>query len=48
MIRNAQMTNNTVTLNADGTQEQSIEFTSSVSPIAQGTVNVTPTTAGDL
>ena len=48
MIRNAQMTNNTVTLNADGTQEQSIEFTSSVSPIAQGTVNVTPTSAEDL
>ena len=48
MIRNAQMNNNTVTLNADGTQEQSIEFTYSVSPIAQGTVNVTPTTAGDL
>ena len=48
MIRNAQMTNNTVTLNADGTQEQSIEFTSSVSPVAQGTVNVTPTSAEDL
>ena len=32
-IPHNQMTNNTVTLNADGTQEQAIEFTSSVKPL---------------
>lgn len=48
MVRNAQMVGNTVTINADGTQEQSIEFNSTVSPIAQATVNVTATDAGDL
>jgi len=32
-IPHNQMTNNTITLNADGTQEQAIEFTSSVKPL---------------
>ena len=31
-IRNAQMTGHTITLNADGTQEETIEFTSMVNP----------------
>ena len=31
-IRNAQMTAHTITLNADGTQEETIEFTSMVNP----------------
>jgi hypothetical protein len=38
------MTNSTVTLNADGTQEQTIEFTSSVDPIMAAGVNVTAST----
>ena len=32
-IRNAQMTGHTVSLNADGTQEETIEFTSQVNPL---------------
>ena len=32
-VRNAQMTAHTVTLNADGTQEETIEFTSQVNPL---------------
>tara|TARA_Y100001963_G_scaffold96508_1_gene132891 strand:+ start:3655 stop:4284 length:630 start_codon:yes stop_codon:yes gene_type:complete len=32
-IRNAQMTGHTVSLNADGTQEETIEFTSMVNPM---------------
>ena len=32
-IRNAQMTSHTVSLNADGTQEETIEFTSQVNPL---------------
>ena len=32
-IRNAQMTAHTMTLNADGTQEETIEFTSMVNPV---------------
>jgi hypothetical protein len=47
-VPNCQMTSNTVTLNADGTQEQTVEFTSSVSPIMGDGVNVTATTDGGL
>ena len=43
-IPNCQMTNSTVTLNADGTQEQTIEFTSSVDPIMAAAVDVTAST----
>jgi hypothetical protein len=43
-LPNCQMTNSTVTLNADGTQEQSIEFTSSANPIMAAGVNVTAST----
>ena len=32
-VRNAQMTSHTVSLNADGTQEETIEFTSQVNPL---------------
>jgi len=43
-IPNCQMTNSTVTLNADGTQEQTIEFTSSVDPIMGASADVTAST----
>jgi len=51
-IRNAQMTSHTVSLNADGTQEETIEFTSQVNPkifhaITDGGLD-TATTAGDF
>ena len=32
VVRNAQMTSHTVSLNADGTQEETVEFTSQVNP----------------
>ena len=32
VVRNAQMTSHSVSLNADGTQEETIEFTSQVNP----------------
>lgn len=51
-IRNAQMTSHTVSLNADGTQEETIEFTSQVNPkIFHATTDGgldTATTAGDF
>jgi hypothetical protein len=47
-VRNAQMTGHTVTLNADGTQEQTIEFTSMVQPIISGAARATATPAGDF
>jgi hypothetical protein len=40
-LRNAVMTGHTVTLNADGVTEETIEFTSSVAPITD-----TPTNTG--
>jgi hypothetical protein len=52
VIRNAQMTAHTVTLNADGTQEETIEFTSQVNPLifaASGATGInTATTTGAL
>ena len=51
-IRNAQMTSHTVSLNADGTQEETIEFTSQVQPLifaATGSGGLdTATGAGEL
>ena len=51
-IKNAQMTNHTVTLNADGTQEETIEWTSQVEPEIFATTGAsaiaTPTTATEL
>jgi len=43
-IRNAQMTAHTVTLNADGTQEDSLEFTSNVKTIISSSASVSATT----
>ena len=37
VVRNAQMTAHTVSLNADGTQEETIEFTSQVNPLIYAT-----------
>ena len=42
------MTANNITLNADGTQEQSLEFTSMVQPKIAATVDVTATNEGEL
>lgn len=51
-VKNAQMTNHTVTLNADGTQEETIEWTSQVEPEIFATTGATgiatPTTATEL
>jgi len=51
-VRNAQISGHTVTLNADGTQEETIEFTSQVNPqifAASGNPGLTTATdAGDL
>lgn len=52
VVRNAQMTAHTITLNADGTQEETIEFTSQVNPLifaATGASGInTATLAGAL
>jgi len=52
VIRNCQMTANNITLSPDGTQEQSIEFTSMVQPLIRANTNDTecdsPTGAGEL
>jgi len=37
MVSNAQMTGHTISLNADGTQEETIEFTSQVNPLIYAT-----------
>ena len=51
-VRNAQMTGHTVSLNADGTSEESIEFTAQVNPqlfAATGNAGlIEATSAGDL
>ena len=52
VVRNCQMTANNITLNPDGTQEQSVEFTSMVAPlirasVADGQCDV-PTGAGEI
>mgnify|MGYP003677089921 CR=1 FL=1 len=51
-IKNAQMTNHTVTLNADGTQEETIEWASQVEPViftTSGATGIaTPTTTAEL
>jgi len=47
-VRNAQMTGHTITLNADGTQEQTVEFTSMVKPIVSGAARTTTTPAGEF
>ena len=47
-IRNAQMTAHTVTLNADGTQEDSLEFTSNVKPIISSSASVATTTGANF
>jgi len=43
-ICNAQMTGHTVSLNADGTQEDTVEFTSMVKPIISSSASVAVTT----
>jgi len=47
-IRNAQMTAHTVSLNADGTQEDTLEFTSMVKPIISTSASVSPTTGANF
>jgi hypothetical protein len=52
VLRNCQMTANNITLSPDGTQEQSVEFTSMVAPlirasVADGQCDV-PTGAGEI
>ena len=47
-IRNCQMTANNITLSPDGTQEQSLEFTSMVQPKIAATVDVSATNEGEL
>ena len=44
-IKNAQLTGHTITLNADGTQEETLEFTSSVQPYVTGVANLVSSTA---
>ena len=52
VIRNCQMTANNITLSPDGTQEQSVEFTSMVAPLIRASVADgecdEPTPAGDI
>ena len=38
VVRNCQMTANNITLSPDGTQEQSVEFTSMVAPLIRASV----------
>ena len=45
-IKNAQMTGHTVTLNTDGTQEETLEFTSSVQPDVSSSAVLTSSSAG--
>ena len=45
-VRNATMTGHTVTLNADGTQEETLEFTSSVAPGIERPSNISGDTTG--
>jgi len=45
-IRNAQMTGHTLTLNPDGTQEETLEFTSNVEPQIQATAISASSSAG--
>ena len=45
-VRNAQMTGHSISLNADGTQEQTIEFTSDVQPIISGSADSDATLTG--
>jgi len=47
-IRNAQMTAHTVTLNADGTQEDSLEFTSNVKPVISSSASVATTSGANF
>jgi len=46
-IPNCQITGHTVTLNADGTTEETMEFMSHVTPLIGSAVNVTATSFGD-
>jgi hypothetical protein len=51
-LRNCQMTANNITLSPDGTQEQSLEFTSMVTPLLVSAVTTTnldgATDSGDI
>ena len=47
-IKNCQMTASNITLSPDGTQEQSIEFTSMVQPKLNSTVDVADTGDGEI
>jgi len=45
-IKNAQMTGHSISLNADGTQEETLEFTSSVQPDISSSAVATSSSAG--
>jgi hypothetical protein len=45
-IKNAQMTGHSISLNADGTQEETLEFTSSVQPDISSSAVPTSSSAG--
>ena len=47
-IKNAQLTGHTITLNADGTQEETLEFTSSVQPYVTGVANLEASTEANF
>ena len=45
-IKNAQMTGHSISLNADGTQEETLEFTSSVQPVIDTAAKTASSSAG--
>jgi hypothetical protein len=47
-VRNATFAGHTVTLNADGTQEETLDFSSQVEPVIQNAAYATPTTEAEL
>lgn len=47
-VRNATFQGHTISLNADGTQEETLEFTSQVEPVIDDAVYASPTTEGQL
>ena len=47
-VRNATFVGHTVTLNADGTQEETLEFSSQVAPVIDNEAYATPTTEAEL
>ena len=47
-VRNAGLTGHTITLNADGTQEETLDFTSQVEPVIDDTHYYTATTEAEI